>query len=467
MRKRMRFVPLCVGTLLAFALPGLAFAQTGEAAFPYQQFIASALSFLFPIGILLVAVAGVRGDRAPRAGLAALLAAGFGALGYWAAGFALQFGGIGLVHSLPTLRDLSWEWSLLDVSWGPGWGMAGLRGFFLTNGASSPHGLALFLSHLPWVMMASALPGLAFAARRLAFAYPLSLFVGGFLYPVFGNWVWGGGWLAWLGQTRELGHGFVDFGGSAAPFLLAGGLGLAILALRRRRDTESTPQVEMPVSHLPLLALTGLFLLLAGLPGWLLASPQASPAGDALPRAISVCILGCLAGGMVCGFYTWFVSRSADVFMAARGAVAGTVATLAAAPFVPVWAGWAVGAIAGLLVPFTVYFVQRVLKLDDETAIVATFFVPGLIGTLAPALLADGLFGAGWNGIGQASFLGVDGLGVVGMLSHVGTVAGWEGQLHAQLAGAGAALVWGFVLPAALGGLLLGLAKAFRRAPKA
>jgi Amt family ammonium transporter len=466
MSKRIRFAPLGIGILLVLACPVLALAQTGETSFPYQQLIAGGLSFLMPVGIILIAIAGLPPDRAPRAGLTALLSAGLGVLAYWAVGFALQSGGIGLAQDVPSLRDLSWEWSLLDVSWGPGWGMAGLRGFFLSNGAATPHGLTLFLSHLPWVMTASALPGLALTSRRSGFAYPMSLIVGGFLYPLFGNWVWGGGWLSWLGQTRNLGHGFVDFGGSAAPFLLAGSLGLAVLLLRRSPDSRPAARAEMPSPHLPLLALVGMFLLLASLPGWLLASPQSVWAGDAFPRAINVCILGCLGGAMLSGFYTWFVARRADLFMTARGAAAGAVAALAGAPFVPVWAGWAVGAVAGLLLPLFVYFVDHILKLDDETAILSALWLPGLIGTLAPALLADGMFGAGWNGVGQGSFLGVDGLGVTGLLSQVGTVAGWEGQMYAQLAGAGAALIWGFAIPLVLGGLVKGLARLLRPGPK-
>ena len=467
MRIRMGFLALSVGCLLVLAFPGWALAQTGDISFPYPQFIATALSFLLPVGVILVAVAGLQPDRAPRMGMAALLAAGVGALLYWAVGFALQFGGIGLVQSTPSLADLSWEWSLLDVSWGPGWGMAGLRGFFLSNGAATPHGLTLFLSHLPWVLMAAALPGLALSPRRSAFAYPLAAVVGGFLYPLFGNWVWGGGWLSWLGETRSLGHGFVDFGGSSAPFLLAGGLGLAILLLRRRTEVQLRAPAEMPAAHLPLLAMVGLFLLLAGLPGWLLASPQAVSAGDALPRAIVVGILGCLGGAMLSGLYAWFATRRADLFMAARGAAAGAIASLAGAPFMPAWAGWAVGAVAGLLVPLCIYFADRVLKVKDEAGILAVFFVPGLLGALAPALLADGLYGAGWNGTGLSNFLGVDGLGVTGLLSQFGMVAGWEGQLHAQLAGAGAAIFWGFAIPWALGRVIQALSGAFRRAKTA
>ena len=462
MRTRLGFVALGIGALLILAFPAVALAETTEASFPYQQFMAAALSFLTPVGLILIAVAGLPTDRAPRAGMAALLAAGVGALLYWAVGFALQFGGIGLVQNIPSLADLSWEWSLLDVSWGPGWGMAGLRGFFLSNGAATPHGMTLFLAHLPWVMTASALPGLALSASRSSFAYPLAAIVGGFLYPLFGNWIWGGGWLSWLGQTRGLGHGFVDFGGSSAPFLLAGGLGLAVLLLQRRPEAHPQAPAEMPVPHLPLLALVGLFLLLAGLPGWLLASPQAVSAGDAFPRAVNVCLLGCLGGAMAAGFYSWFATRKADLFMAARGAAAGAIASLAGAPFMPAWAGWAIGAIAGLLVPLCIHFADRILKLDDETAILSAFYIPGLIGTLAPALLADGLYGAGWNGTGLSSFLGVDGLGVTGLLSQVGIVAGWEGQLYAQLAGAGAVLVWGFAIPWALGRVVQTVIRAIR-----
>jgi Ammonium Transporter Family len=40
------------------------------------------------------------------------------------------------------------------------------------------------------------------------------LFVGAILYPVFGCWVWGGGWLSQVGNTLNLGHGYVDFAGS-------------------------------------------------------------------------------------------------------------------------------------------------------------------------------------------------------------------------------------------------------------
>ncbi|MDH7490395.1 MAG: hypothetical protein QHH80_12935, partial [Anaerolineae bacterium] len=351
----------------------------------------------------------------------------------------------GLALGGAAYRDLSWEWSLLDVQWGPGWGMAGLRGFFLTNGASTPEGLALFLSHLPWVLVVCMLPALALTShKRAGLAYILAFLTGGFLYPLFGNWVWGGGWLANLGHTRLLGHGFVDYGGASGPFLFAAALALAMLLLRRQAERETPPRkgaAKMPVLAQPGVAVVGVFLMQVGWAGWMGSTLQAQAAANAIPRALVVVVSGGLAGMLAAGFYTWFVARRADVFMAGRGAVAGAVATLAGAPFVPVWAGWVVGALAGLLVPLGIYLVDKALRLSDEAALIATLGVPGFIGAFVPAILADGVYGAGWNGIAGA--------GVAGLIAP--TAAEWEGQLYAQAIGVGVALVWGFVIPWAVG----------------
>src|SRR5258708_22513106 len=48
------------------------------------------------------------------------------------------------------------------------------------------------------------------------------LFVGALLYPVFGCWVWGGGWMSQLGSTLHLGHGYVDFAGSTVVHAIGG-----------------------------------------------------------------------------------------------------------------------------------------------------------------------------------------------------------------------------------------------------
>ena len=53
-------------------------------------------------------------------------------------------------------------------------------------------------------------------AERISFAGFIlaEIAMGALVYPIYGNWVWGGGCLAKLGQSWNLGHGAVDFAGS-------------------------------------------------------------------------------------------------------------------------------------------------------------------------------------------------------------------------------------------------------------
>ena len=52
------------------------------------------------------------------------------------------------------------------------------------------------------------------------------LLVGSIIYPLYGNWVWGGGWLATLGSNFGIGHGHVDFAGSSVVHMTGGVLAL-------------------------------------------------------------------------------------------------------------------------------------------------------------------------------------------------------------------------------------------------
>ena len=57
----------------------------------------------------------------------------------------------------------------------------------------------------------------------LVFGFFMSMVV----YPLFANWVWGGGWLAQLGTNFGLGHGHVDFAGSSVVHMVGGVAALA------------------------------------------------------------------------------------------------------------------------------------------------------------------------------------------------------------------------------------------------
>ena len=53
------------------------------------------------------------------------------------------------------------------------------------------------------------------------------LFCGALYYPIFGGWTWGGGWLAKLGNSWDLGFGYVDFAGSGVVHAMGGIAALA------------------------------------------------------------------------------------------------------------------------------------------------------------------------------------------------------------------------------------------------
>ena len=126
-------------------------------------------------------------------------AVGLAALAYWAVGFALQFGGVGLAHVRPESADLVWEWSALPAAWGTDWGMAGLSGWFLSGPSITPLAYALFLAHLPWAITAALLPVLALRGRAPAAAtLVLALVTGGIIIPWPGIGCRGAvGWRPW------------------------------------------------------------------------------------------------------------------------------------------------------------------------------------------------------------------------------------------------------------------------------
>ena len=432
-------------------------AQAAEADLVWPL-LAGCLAFLIPAGFTLLASGGMPEEKAVPTAMMGLAATWLALAGYLACGFALQFGGIGLVSDLPDLKGLIWEWSPLDVTWGTGWGTLGLRGFFLQKGADTPMAYALFFSQLPLVITASLIPLLTLRRRARSLVLVLgALLIAALVYPFVGNWVWGGGWLANLGSNLDMGHGFIDFAGSGMVHLLGGvtalggivalGFRSSALAPRLRgSDGESEP-ARMPPVHLPLLAILGSLLLLVGWLGLVFSNPLYM-SNEGLPTSLIAVNVVLAAGGsaLVAMLYTWFATGGADVLMTARGMAAGLVAISAACPFVPPWAALIIGAVAGLLLPLGIYFVEYLLRLDDPAAAIATHGLSGLWGLLALAIFADGRYGAGWNGIGAEEYLGIAGQGVSGYLVASGFQLDLPNQLYAQLVGIATITIVAFAL---------------------
>ena len=150
-----------------------------------------------------------------------------GMLGYFICGFAFQFGGIGLagVPNLGGLGGLNREIGipLGDVTWG----LIGGKGFFLSDGTYDVGIAVMFLFQMVFMDTTATIPTGAMAERWKWSSFAVyGFFISTIIYPIFGNWAWGGGWLSQLGKAG-LGQGYIDFAGSGVVHAVGGFTALA------------------------------------------------------------------------------------------------------------------------------------------------------------------------------------------------------------------------------------------------
>src|SRR5205823_13338237 len=104
------------------------------------------------------------------------------------------------------------------------------------------------------------------------------------------------------------------------------------------------------------------------------------------------------AGSITAMVYMWLKYGKPDPGMCANGALAGLVAITAPCAFVTAPSAVLIGGIAGVLVVASVFFFDRP-RIDDPVGAISVHGVNGLWGILSLGLLADGTYGAGWNGV--------------------------------------------------------------------
>lgn len=231
-------------------------------------------------------------------------------------------------------------------------------------------------------------------------------------------------------------------------FVLGGATVLAAaLVFGRRQPSRSDAAPDwarlMPLAQFPILAGLGALMAAAGWIGLTLANPLYAEVSAELswPRIALNGLAGMAGGTLTAQLFTWFTTGRFDGLMGPRGALAGLIAVSAGAPFYPTWAALIIGAVAGLMLPLAIYAIEHGLHLDDVTAAIASYLLPGLWGLLAVGIFADGRWGQGWNDAG-----GLQGQGVSGLMVAQGFQAD-GGQLAAQVWGAIALFVLGFLLP--------------------
>ncbi|MEO8481349.1 MAG: ammonium transporter [Acidobacteriota bacterium] len=322
-----------------------------------------------------------------------------GMLGYWICGFAMHMGGVGAVAALGGTAPLNHEFTI--QLFGHPFGLFGLKGFFLSGDTYDVGVFALFLFQMVFMDTAGTIPTGAMAERwKLTAFIVFGFFMSMFAYPLYANWVWGGGWLAMLGQNFGLGHGHVDFAGSSVVHMVGGVAALAgaiVIGPRIGKYDKQGNPVAMPGHHIPM-AIAGTFILCFG---WFGFNPGSTLAGTDLRIAVVAVntMLAGAAGAMTAMIYVWLKFGKPDPSMLANGMLAGLVAITAPCAFVTSVSAVIIGGIAGIIVVVAVLFIERTMKIDDPVGAVAVHGVNGLWGILALGLFADGTYGDGWNGV--------------------------------------------------------------------
>jgi len=134
-----------------------------------------------------------------------------GMLGFYLCGFAFMFGGLGALGTMGGYGGLNGEWTI--NLFGKPFGLLGYKGFLLQGAGYDTAAFALFLFQMVFMDTTATIPTGAAAERWRFSAFMIyGCCIGTIMYPVFGNWVWCGGWLSQLGSNFSgLGHGHVDF----------------------------------------------------------------------------------------------------------------------------------------------------------------------------------------------------------------------------------------------------------------
>ena len=322
-----------------------------------------------------------------------------GMLGYWVSGFALHMGGVGAVAALGGTPPLTHEFTI--TLFGKTLGLFGTSGFFLSGSMYDVGVFALFLFQMVFMDTAATIPTGTMAERWKFSAFCLfAFFMGGVVYPIYGNWVWGGGWLATLGSNFGIGHGHVDFAGSSVVHMVGGVAALAggiVLGPRLGKYGKDGTVNTIAAHHLPM-ALLGTFILAFG---WFGFNPGSTLAGTDLRIAVVATntMLASAAGAFSAMIYMWMVYGKPDPGMMVNGMLAGLVAITAPCAFVTAPVAVLIGLISGVLVILAYNFIDRTLKIDDPVGAIAVHGVNGAWGCLALGLFADGSYGDGWNGV--------------------------------------------------------------------
>jgi Amt family ammonium transporter len=346
------------------------------------------LVFFMQAGFTLVESGMTSSKNAVNIAMKNLLDICVGSLTYWLVGYSLMYG---------------------DTT----------NGWFFWGGLFQGEGADLFFQTMFAATAATIVSG-AIAGRTKFETYAIfTLVMTAVIYPIAGGWQWqGSGWLTNLG--------FIDFAGSSIVHGVGGFAALvaAYMVGPRIGKYVNGETIPMP-GHNQIIATLGVFILWLGWFGFNGGSQLAWGGDDAVGASTVVLVtnLAAAAGALGALITSWFYLKKSNLSMSLNGAVAGLVSITAGCGNMTAGGAVMAGLIGGIIVVFSIEFIEKKLKIDDAIGAVSVHGVAGFWGTIVIGL---------W---------GVDGDTGIGLFN-----GGGASQFVAQLTGAVAYMVWAIVL---------------------
>ena len=225
----------------------------------------------------------------------------------------------------------------------------------------------------------------AMAERTKFLSYCVySAVISAVIYPIEAHWTWGGGWLAEMGFHDFAGSNCIHMVGGLCALIGAAILGPRIGKFGRDKHGKVTSVNAFPGHNLPIGAL-GVFILWLG---WYGFNGAAATSVEQLGSVFVTTTIAPAVATVVCMVFTWVKYKKPDVSMCLNASLAGLVAITAPCDSVDAAGSIVIGAVAGLLVVFGVWFCDNVIHVDDPVGAVAVHFINGGWGTIAVGLFS-------------------------------------------------------------------------------
>ena len=347
--------------------------------------ISGILVFFMQAGFFLVESGMTDSKNAVNIAMKNFLDIAVGSLAFWFVGYSLMYG-----------ADASGGF----IHWG---------GFTFSQGAAD-----LFFQTVFAATAATIVSG-AIAGRTKYTTYAIfSIIMTAVIYPIAGGWEWNGGW---LNNTNIMPAEFIDFAGSSIVHSVGGWAALVaawMVGPRIGKYLNGKP-IEMH-GHNQMYATLGVFILWLGWFGFNGGSQLAWGGDDATAasQVVLVTNLAASAGAIAALLFTWFKNGKPNLGMTLNGSLAGLVSITAGCGNMTEGGAILAGLIGGLLVVFSIGFIEKTLKVDDAVGAISVHGVAGAWGTLVIGLWGvDGDTGIGLFNGGGAAQLGAQAIGVL------------------------------------------------------